>query len=131
LKNEKKLIRKKKLCRLTVPNFFGDVSGNKELFFYALSSTFPVISNLIKTCHWNIQYDHIPFTGSQLTFIKLQPLILMFDKTCHTDRQCSTEIVSPPRVISLSVREATLTCVITKMQIHLPSPDKNTIFQGN
>ena len=33
---KKKFIRKKKLCRPTVPNFFADVSGNKELFFYAL-----------------------------------------------------------------------------------------------
>jgi len=34
LKKEKKsLIRKKKLCRPTVPKFFGDVSGNKEHFF--------------------------------------------------------------------------------------------------
>ena len=32
-KKKKKLIRKKKLCRPTVPNFFGDVSGNKELFY--------------------------------------------------------------------------------------------------
>ena len=30
----KKVNKKKKLCRPTVPNFFGDVSGNKE-FFYA------------------------------------------------------------------------------------------------
>jgi len=32
-KEKKKFIRKKKLCRPTVPNFFGDVSGNKEHFF--------------------------------------------------------------------------------------------------
>jgi len=31
----KKKVNKKKLCRPTLPNFFGDVSGNKE-FFYAL-----------------------------------------------------------------------------------------------
>ena len=30
---EKKVNKKKKVCRTTVPNFFGDVSGNKELFF--------------------------------------------------------------------------------------------------
>jgi len=33
LKKEKKVNKKKKLCRPTVPNFFGDVSGNKEHFF--------------------------------------------------------------------------------------------------
>jgi len=32
----KKLIRKKKLCQPTVPIFFGDVSGNKEQFFLRL-----------------------------------------------------------------------------------------------
>jgi len=37
-KTKKKLIRKKKLCRPTVPNFFGNVSGNKEHFFLRLSS---------------------------------------------------------------------------------------------
>jgi len=36
LKKEKKVYKKNFLCRPTVPNFFGDVSGNKE-FFYALS----------------------------------------------------------------------------------------------
>jgi len=35
LKKEKKNNKKKKICRPTVPNFFCDVSGNKELFFYA------------------------------------------------------------------------------------------------
>jgi len=30
LKKRKKGKKKKKLCRPTVPNFFGDVSGNKE-----------------------------------------------------------------------------------------------------
>jgi len=34
-KTKKKVNKKKKLCRPTVPNFFGDVSGNKEHFFYA------------------------------------------------------------------------------------------------
>jgi len=32
LKNENKKYKKKKLCRSTLPNFFGDVSGNKEHF---------------------------------------------------------------------------------------------------
>jgi len=35
LKIRKKVNKKKKLFRPTVPNFFGDVSGNKE-HFYAL-----------------------------------------------------------------------------------------------
>jgi len=34
LKKEKKVNKTKKmLCRPTIPIFFGDVSGNKELFF--------------------------------------------------------------------------------------------------
>ena len=33
MKKEKKSNKEKKLCRLIVPNFFGDVSGNKEHFF--------------------------------------------------------------------------------------------------
>ena len=32
-KKKKKVNKKKKLCRPTLPNFFGDVSGNKELFY--------------------------------------------------------------------------------------------------
>ena len=31
-RKKKKVNKKKKLCRPTVPNFFGDVSGNKEHF---------------------------------------------------------------------------------------------------
>ena len=34
---KKKLIRKKKLCRPTVPNVFGDVSGNNKQFFLRLT----------------------------------------------------------------------------------------------
>jgi len=54
-KTKKKLIRKKKLCRPTVPNFFGDVSGNKELFFtpYVAVLQWPIIyltSKMIFNC---------------------------------------------------------------------------------
>ena len=35
-KKKKKVKKKKQLRRPTVPNFFGDVSGNKEHIFYAL-----------------------------------------------------------------------------------------------
>ena len=37
MKNENKVNKKKQLCRPTVPNFFGDVSGNKEHFYLRLT----------------------------------------------------------------------------------------------
>jgi len=53
-KKQKK--KEKKLCRPTVPNFFGDVSGNKE-HFYALLDQNCVFLNDTYWCHKSYDWD--------------------------------------------------------------------------
>ena len=63
-KKEKKVNKKKKLWRPTVPNFFGDVSGNKELF-YALCHTTQLICSCLVQCEYYTlgNIDLLPLFG--------------------------------------------------------------------
>jgi len=53
---KKKVNKKKKLCRPTVPNFFGDVSGNKEHFLRLMDVGHELLSHIYPYCTYVVDF---------------------------------------------------------------------------